>query len=116
MFSSRRCWGLVAAGVLSGHLVSVKGADLSMRLPTINSIAAGGDVRVFLRPDVPAELVRKALHIAWTADPAIRDCVGIADNEWDFNVQGAIPGFGTLEPAELTRQLIERALGRIGGG
>jgi uncharacterized protein DUF3306 len=71
----------------------------------MESIAAGGNVRAFLRPGVPTELACRALRIAWTADPAIREFVGVADNDWDFNVQGGIPGFGVIEPADFTRGL-----------
>src|SRR5262249_33660334 len=54
-------------------------------LPPIESIDAGTDVSAFLRPGVPAELTQAALRRAWSADPAIRDFVGLAENAWDFN-------------------------------
>jgi hypothetical protein len=66
------------------------------QLPSIESIVAASDVRPFLQPGVPAELTRAALRGAWSADPAICDFVGIADNQWDFNAEAAIPGFGSL--------------------
>jgi hypothetical protein len=69
-------------------------------LPSIESIAAGTDVIAFLRAGVPAELTRAALRRAWTTDPAIRDFIGIAENQWDFNDPNAIPGFGPLGPTE----------------
>jgi hypothetical protein len=49
---------------------------------------------------VPAELTRAALRRAWTSDPAIRDFIGIAENQWDFNDPDGIPGFGPLPATE----------------
>jgi hypothetical protein len=69
-------------------------------LPSIESIAADTDIIAFLRAGVPAELTRAALRRAWTSDPAIRDFIGIAENQWDFNDPNAIPGFGPLVPTE----------------
>ncbi|HET6943374.1 MAG TPA: DUF3306 domain-containing protein [Sphingomicrobium sp.] len=79
-------------------------------LPSIEAITANTDVRGFLQSRVPAELTRAALRQAWTSDPAIRDFIGIAENQWDFNDPNAIPGFGPLgvtgnEPAILTQVL-----------
>ena len=61
-------------------------------LPPIESIGAGTDIRPFLAPGVPAELTRAALRRAWSADPAIRDFVGLSENSWDFNAPGGVPG------------------------
>jgi hypothetical protein len=69
-------------------------------LPSIESIAAGADIRAFLQSGVPAELTRAALRRAWATDPAIRDFVGIAENQWDFNDPNAMPGFGPLRAAD----------------
>ncbi len=69
-------------------------------LPSIESIAADTDVIAFLRAGVPAELTQAALRKVWTSDPAIRDFIGIAENQWDFNDPNAIPGFGPLAPTE----------------
>src|SRR5690348_13075829 len=65
-------------------------------LPAVESIDAAADVRAFLAPGVPAELTRAALRRAWSADPAIRDFIGLSENSWDFNVPGAMGGFGSL--------------------
>jgi hypothetical protein len=65
-------------------------------LPPIESIDAGSDVSAFLRPGVPADLTRAALRRAWVTDPAIRDFVGLAENAWDFNAPGGVPGFEPL--------------------
>jgi hypothetical protein len=80
-------------------------------LPPIESITANTDIRAFFAPGVPAELTRAALRRAWSADPAIRDFVGLAENSWDFNNPGSIPGFG---PLEMTSEL-QRELARIVG-
>jgi hypothetical protein len=66
-------------------------------LPLIEAITATTDVRGFLGSCVPAELTKAALRQAWRCDPAIRDFIGIAENQWDFNDPNAIPGFGSLE-------------------
>jgi hypothetical protein len=66
-------------------------------LPSLEQIVADTDIGAFLQSGVPAELVRAALRRAWVSDPAIRDFVGIAENQWDFNDPDAIPGFGVLQ-------------------
>jgi hypothetical protein len=65
-------------------------------LPPIESIDATTDIAPFLRAGVPAALRRAALRRAWSADPAIRDFVGLAENSWDFNAPDGAPGFGPL--------------------
>jgi len=77
-------------------------------LPPIESIVADTDIQQFLHEGVPAELTRAALRSAWTADPAIRDFVGIAENQWNFNDQVCMPGFGPLEAVDY---LVAQALG-----
>jgi hypothetical protein len=67
-------------------------------LPSLDSITAVTDIRAFLAPGVPKELARAALRRAWSADPAIRDFKGLAENDWDFTDPAAMPGFGTLPP------------------
>jgi hypothetical protein len=84
--------------------------DLST-LPPIESITATTDIRAFLAPGVPPELTRAALRRAWVADPAIRDFVGIAENQWDFNDPNAIPGFGSLGPLDDVRRLVAQVMG-----
>src|SRR5258707_6665581 len=65
-------------------------------LPPLHSITAGTDIRSFLGSNVPLDLTKAALRRAWVTDPAIRDFIGIAENQWDFNDPTAIPGFGPL--------------------
>jgi hypothetical protein len=81
------------------------------QLPALDSISAATDVRAFLAPGVPAELTRAALRRAWSADPAIRDFVGLADYDWDFNTPGAIAGF---QPFEMTEELHQRITDMVG--
>ena len=72
-------------------------------LPSLDSITPNSDIRVFLQRGVPAELTRAALRRAWSADPAIRDFVGLSENAWDFNAPDSIPGFGSLTAADVQR-------------
>jgi hypothetical protein len=65
-------------------------------LPSIQSIVGDTDIIAFLRKGVPADLTQAALRKAWASDPAIRDFIGIAENQWDFNDPNGIPGFGPL--------------------
>ena len=83
-------------------------------LPSIESITAHTDIRAFLQSGVPAELSRAALRRVWVTDPAIRDFIGIAENQWDFTAPGAIPGFGPLEPTDDVRRLVAQAMGSLG--
>jgi hypothetical protein len=81
-------------------------------LPSIEAITANTDIRGFLQSRVPAELTRAALRQAWASDPAIRDFIGIAENQWDFNDPNAIPGFGPLPVTDNVAALLTQALGR----
>jgi hypothetical protein len=83
-------------------------------LPPVESITALSDVTAFLREGVPAELTRAALRHVWTADPAIRDFVGLAENAWDFTDPNAMPGFGPLEDTDEVRRMIARVVNEIG--
>jgi hypothetical protein len=86
--------------------------DLSA-LPSIESITAATDIRAFLAPGVPAELTRAALRRVWVADPQIRNFVGIAENQWDFNDPNGIPGFGSLGPFDDVRRLVAQVMGEV---
>jgi hypothetical protein len=72
-------------------------------LPSLESIGANSDIRAFLQRGVPAGLTRAALRRAWSADPAVRDFVGLSENSWDFNAPDSIPGFGSLDADEVRR-------------
>jgi hypothetical protein len=87
--------------------------DLSS-LPPIESIDAATDITAFLRKGIPQELSRAALRRAWSADPAIRDFVGLAENAWDFNDPNAMSGFGPLDySAEQVDALVRRITGGV---
>ena len=75
-------------------------------LPPIESIGVGTDIRAFLQKGVPLELTRAALRRAWTSDPAIRDFIGIAENQWDFATGSDIPGFGPLDLSDDVRRMV----------
>lgn len=81
-------------------------------LPLIDTITIDTDIRAFLKSRVPAVLTRAALRRAWTSDPAIRDFVGIAENQWDFNDPTAISGFGPLLETDDIPALLARAFGQ----
>src|SRR4029079_12446343 len=83
-------------------------------LPSLESINDLTDIKAFLREGVPADLTRAALRRVWTADPAIRDFVGLAENAWDFTDPNAMPGFGPLEATEEVRRLVARVISEIG--
>jgi hypothetical protein len=83
-------------------------SDLPDLVP-LEAIGPETDIRAFLAVGVPSELTRAALRRAWLSDPTIRDFVGLADYDWDFNTPGSMPGFGMLGAAEQ----IERELARL---
>jgi hypothetical protein len=82
-------------------------------LPPIESIVAGSDIRAFLQKGVPADLTKAALRRAWASDPAIRDFIGLAENQWDFTDPTAIPGFGALQATDNVGQLVAQAMGKL---
>jgi hypothetical protein len=82
-------------------------------LPPVDSITAATDIRDFLRAGVPAELTKAALRQVWTSDPAIRDFIGIAENQWDFTDPNAIPGFGPMAPTDDVADLVAKAMGKL---
>ncbi|MBR0710923.1 DUF3306 domain-containing protein [Bradyrhizobium liaoningense] len=87
--------------------------DLSS-LPSIDSITSATDIKAFLRKGIPQELTRAALRRAWSADPVIRDFVGLAENAWDFNDPSAMPGFGPLDCSEAElAAFVDRIIGGI---
>lgn len=81
-------------------------------LPSLDSIDATTDIRSFLQPGVPASLRNAALRRVWTADPAIRDYIGLSEYSWDFNVPNEIHGFGPLDQSQVP-QLLEEVFGKV---
>ncbi len=87
--------------------------DLSS-LPSIDQITSATDLTAFPRKEYPQELTRAALRRAWSADAAIRDFVGLAENAWDFNDPNAMPGFGPLDCSEADlAALVDRIVGGV---
>lgn len=80
--------------------------DLS-KLPSLDSIGPATDIRMFLQPGVPEALSRAALRRAWSADPGIRDFIGLSENSWDFTASDGMHGFGALDPADAKRLLAQ---------
>ncbi len=80
-------------------------------LPPIESIDAKTDLSIFLQAGVPDELRLAALRRAWSADPSIRDYIGLVENGWDFNDPDGILGFGALPAGEDAARLLRRAIG-----
>jgi hypothetical protein len=72
-------------------------------LPPLESITAQSDIRVFLQAGVPSVLRHAALRRVWSADPAIRDFIGLSENSWDFNAPDGLPGFGSLSADEIQK-------------
>jgi hypothetical protein len=84
-----------------------------LSVPPIESIGADTDIRGFLAAGVPPELTRAALRRAWAADPKIRDFVGLADYDWDFNAPGTMAGFGSLEMTDALQQVTAQIIGQM---
>ncbi len=84
--------------------------DLS-KLPPIESIGPETDIRAFLQKGIPSELTRAALRQVWTSDPAIRNFIGIAENQYDFATGSDIPGFGPLTPADDVARMVRQIMG-----
>ncbi len=80
-------------------------------LPPLESINAATHIRDFLRPGVPADLSRAALRRAWSADPAIRDFIGLSENAWDFTDTNDILGFGPLHDGDDIRRMVAEVFG-----
>ena len=84
--------------------------DLS-KLPALDDITAETDISGFLQKGVPSDLAHAALRRAWTSDPAIRDFVGLQENDWVFNKPGPEQGFGPLDPTTDVGKLLAQVFG-----
>jgi hypothetical protein len=80
-------------------------------LPSLDSITAATDIRGFLAPGVPPELTHAALRRVWMADPAIRDFVGLQENDWDFTNPAAVPGFSEMPAGYDVKKVIAEIFG-----
>ena len=70
----------------------------AVNMPSIGSIGAASDIRPFLASGVPEDLTRAALRRAWSADPAIRDFIGLSENSWDSNASSSLTWESTPRP------------------
>ena len=84
--------------------------DLS-KLPSLDSITAETDIRPFMAAGVPMSLRQAALRRVWVADPAIRDFIGIAENQWDFTPGGNAPGFDFSPPVGDVKRMVAEIFG-----
>jgi hypothetical protein len=101
-----------AAGETSAPIDEATKIEFDLaKLPSLDSIVAGTDIRAFLSPGVPKDIARAALRRAWTADPAIRDFKGFAENDWDFTDPAAMPGFGALPAGFDVKKLVAQIFG-----
>ncbi len=75
-------------------------------LPSLESIGAHTDIRAFLQAGVPSALRLAALRRVWSADPAISNFKGLAENDWDFTDPNAMTGFGNLDPGTDVKKML----------
>jgi hypothetical protein len=91
------------------YVASVPAFDASV-LPSLDSIDAQTDIKIFLHPDVPDDMRLPALRRAWSVNPAIRDFRGLAELDWDFNATNSAFGFGELVPGPQVEQMLAQML------
>ena len=101
--------GIAAEAKQEEHEKAGEEVDLS-KLPPIESIGPETDIRAFLQKGIPPELTRAALRRVWTSDPAIRNFIGIAENQYDFATGSDIPGFGPLTPADDVARMVSQIM------
>jgi Protein of unknown function (DUF3306) len=82
-------------------------------LPTLDDVTPEGDVVAFLQKRVPAELQKLALRKAWTSDPVISTFIEMAENQYDWNLPGGVPGFGPMDPSWNVEELLAQAIGAV---
>jgi hypothetical protein len=101
--------GAGVAEARTEQAVKAQEVDLS-KLPPVESIGPETDIRAFLQKGIPPELTRAALRRVWTSDPAIRNFIGIAENQYDFATGSDIPGFGPLTPADDVARMVSQIM------
>ncbi len=100
----------------AGETPSVQLDDLPKfditKLPSIDSLMPGSDLKPFMQAGVPEELRHRAMRRLWSIDPAIRDFRTPAEYDWNFNA----PGYGDLLPTDNVAKILEgivRSIARI---
>ncbi len=86
--------------------------DLS-KLPDIEDLLPTSDISAFLRKGVRDELNKLALRKAWSLDPAIRDFIEVAENQYDWNAPNGVPGFGPIDTGTDINALLAQATGQL---
>ncbi|MDZ4841638.1 MAG: DUF3306 domain-containing protein [Hyphomicrobium aestuarii] len=86
-------------------------AEPELPLPSLDDLTVEGDVKAFLEKRVPEELRRLAMRKMWSLDPQIRDFVEMAENQYDWNTPGGVPGYGDLNPGTDLEALLAQAIG-----
>jgi Protein of unknown function (DUF3306) len=81
-------------------------------LPKIEDLTASSDFSVFLKKGVPEYLKRQALRQAWSVDPQIRDFIEVAENQYNYNIPGGVPGYGELPAGTDIQALLAQAIGQ----
>lgn len=81
-------------------------------LPRVEDLTPDSKLVEFLAKGIPEELQRLALRKAWSSDPAIRNFIEVAENQYDWNA-GNVPGFGELLPGTDVERLVAHATGMI---
>lgn len=80
-------------------------------LPSVEDLKPDSDITAFLDKRVPEELRRLAMRRMWTLDPAIRDFIEMAENQYDWNDPNGVPGFGPLPAGTDMEALLAQATG-----
>jgi Protein of unknown function (DUF3306) len=83
------------------------------KLPKIEDLTSSSDIAAFLKKGVPEELKRLAMRRIWSLDPAIRDFIEVAENQYDWNAVGGVPGFGEIASGTDIQKLLQQAIGQI---
>jgi hypothetical protein len=86
-------------------------AEPELPLPSLDDLTVEGDVKAFLKKRVPEELRRLAMRKMWSLDPQIRDFIEMAENQYDWNTPGGVPGYGDLNPGTDLEALLAQAIG-----
>ena len=89
----------------------VTAADPDAPLPSVDDLTETSDLTAFLEKRVPEELRRLAMRKMWALDPQIRDFVEMAENQYDWNTPGGVPGFGDLNAGTDLETLLAQAIG-----
>ena len=82
-------------------------------LPSVDDLTPESNITAFLDKRVPEELRRLAMRRMWTLDPAIRDFIEIAENQYDWNDPNGVPGFGPLPEGTDIEALLAQATGAV---